>query len=409
MRQPLINISRKQAMIFAVFLVMYEFLTYIANDLVMPGMIQVVKSFNVSDIYIASSLSLYIIGGASLQWILGPVSDRFGRRPVMLFGAIFFTFCTALIAFSQTIHQFLIIRFFEGMGLCFISVIGYAVIQEIFAELEAVRLVAIMTNVSVTAPLLGPLMGAYITTFFSWQYIFFSIAFLSIIATFGLFKYMPESVGQVKSNGITIERVDLSIKNFYTNYKKLFMDSGFMLGSIAFGFLGITCVAWIGISPTILVTEAKLSLIGYAIWQIPIFSSFILANIILIKLTYKVPLKTLSSIGLGIAFVGLILIFILPLIFGNYYLWLMPGMIVYFFGFGFSASPLYRLILYTTNVSKGTASALLSMTYMIIQGIGVEGANIVFKTHNNMYFGSYCAILGIIFILIMFYNKKLKG
>ncbi len=409
MLQPLINISRKQAMVFAMFLVMYEFLTYVANDLVMPAMIQVVDSFNAPDVYIASSLTSYILGGASLQLLLGPVSDRYGRRPVMIFGSIFFTLCTALIACSQTINHFLIIRFFEGMGLCFIGVIGYAVIQEIFSELDAVRLVAILTNISVTAPLLGPLLGAYLCSFLSWNYIFLGIAFLSIIATWGLWKYMPEPIGQIKTDGIEIKRVELSFKNVYANYKKLFINTGFIFAAVAFGFLSTPCVAWIGISPTILVTEAKLSLVAYALWQIPTFGAFILANIILIKLTYIIPLKKLSYIGLAVACLGLVLAFLLPLMFGVNYLWLMPGIIIYFFGFGFSASPLYRLILYTTNVSKGTASALLSMTYMIIQGLGVEGANVVFKTHNNIYFGAYCATIGIVFMLIMYFNKNLKG
>lgn len=409
MPQPLINISRKHALVFAAFLVMYEFLTYVANDLVMPAMLQVVNSFNVSDVYIASSMSMYVLGGASLQLILGPVSDRYGRRPIMIFGAIFFAFCTALIAFSQNINQFLIIRFFEGMGLCFISVIGYSVIQEIFSELDAVRLVAILTNISVTAPLLGPLLGAYLCAILSWNYIFLIIAILSLFATWGLWKYMPEPIGKIKTDGVEIKRVELSFKNVYRNYKNLFIDKGFMFAAIAFGFLSMPCVAWIGIAPTIMVTEAKLSLVSYALWQIPTFGVFILANIILIKLTYKIPLKKLSDIGLGIAFLGLVLVFLLPFMFGENYIWLMPGMIVYFFGFGFSASPLYRLILYTTNVSKGTASALLSMTYMTIQGLGVEGANLVFKGHNNMLFGVYCAIIGVVFIIMMYTNKNLKG
>lgn len=409
MPQPLINISKSQAMYFAFFLVMYEFLTYIANDLVMPAMIQVVESFNVSDVYIASSLSLYVIGGASLQLILGPVSDRFGRRPIMMIGAIFFASTTALIACSQTIHQFLVIRFFEGMGLCFISVIGYSVIQEIFSELDAVRLVAILTNISVLAPLLGPLLGAYLCTFISWNYIFLLIALLSVITIWGLWKYMPEPIGKIKSDGVEIKRMELSLKNIYLNYKKLLLDKGFILAAISFGFLSIPCVAWIGISPSMLVTEANLSLISYALWQIPIFGAFILGNIIIIKLTHHFSLKKLSEVGVWMAFSGLILAFILMFLFGESYIWLMPGMVLYFLGFGFSASPLYRLILYTTNVSKGTASALLSMIYMVIQGLGVEGANMVYRTHMNLHYGAFCAIMGIIFTVIMFYNKNLKG
>ena len=85
----LINIPRKQAFVYALFLVLYEFLTYIANDMIMPGMIKVIASFDGPESAIATSLTAYVLGGASLQLLLGPLSDRYGRRPVMLFGAFF--------------------------------------------------------------------------------------------------------------------------------------------------------------------------------------------------------------------------------------------------------------------------------------------------------------------------------
>ena len=58
MAEPLIPITKKQALIFACFLVMYEFLTYIANDMIMPGMIHVVHSFNAPESMIATSLTV---------------------------------------------------------------------------------------------------------------------------------------------------------------------------------------------------------------------------------------------------------------------------------------------------------------------------------------------------------------
>lgn len=114
MSQPLIHISRKQAFLFAGFLVLYEFLTYIANDMIMPGMLHVVQAFHSDESAVATSLTAYVLGGASLQIFLGPLSDRFGRRPVMLTGAILFALLTLLIAASQSIEQFLVARFLRG-------------------------------------------------------------------------------------------------------------------------------------------------------------------------------------------------------------------------------------------------------------------------------------------------------
>src|SRR3990167_8414754 len=194
MPQKLMHYSSKTTMIFAVFLVSYEFLTYIANDMIMPAMISVVQTFNGHESNIATSLTAYILGGSSLQLFLGPLSDHFGRRPVMLVGASLFILFTVFLASSQSMNQFLIARFFQGTGLCFISVVGYATIQEIFSEMEAVRLISIMTNVASLAPLLGPLAGALFISYFSWRGIFILIAGLTLITLWGLWRFMPESV-----------------------------------------------------------------------------------------------------------------------------------------------------------------------------------------------------------------------
>jgi DHA1 family multidrug/chloramphenicol efflux transport protein-like MFS transporter len=409
MAQPLIKISRKQALIFACFLVLYEFLTYIANDMIMPGMIKVVESFNGPESAIATSLTVYILGGASLQLFLGPISDRYGRRPVMLFGALLFFLCTIAIASSNSMDQFLLARFFQGMGLCFISVIGYATLQEIFAEMDAIRLISIMANVSTMAPLLGPLFGAAFIIYFSWRIIFIIIAILALIALWGLWRFMPEPVGQIKSDGEEIKRISLSPGIVAKNYFNLLKNTQFMLGSIALGFLVLPCVAWIALAPVILISDAKLSVMEYALWQLPIFGASIIGNWFLQGLTRQNTLRQILVKGSLILTAGLILTFIIPFMASNYFIWLMPGLIVYFFGLGATVGPLNRFILFSTAVGKGTTSALMSMIAMCIQALGIEFANYLYKYHSNTLLGFYCALIGFIYLIILSSTLTLKA
>ncbi|WP_028389587.1 MFS transporter [Legionella fairfieldensis] len=401
MGQPLINITRKQAMVFAAFLVLYEFLTYIANDMIMPGMLKVVSSFNAPESAIATSLTTYIMGGASLQLFLGPLSDRYGRRPVMIAGALIFFLFTALIASSNSMSQFLAARFFQGMGLCFIGVIGYATLQEIFAEMDAIRLISIMANVAILAPLAGPLVGGAFVDYFSWRWIFILIDIFALFALWGLWQFMPEPIGQTKRNGEKIHSISLSPKIVATNYKKLLVNPSFILGSLAVGLMSLPCVAWIGLSPIMLVTDAKLSNIQYGLWQLPIFGATILGNWFLQRLTRHGSLKKILLIGSLLLVLGLLVVYGLPLISNDYFISLIPGLIIYFFGLGIASAPLNRLILFSTSVSKGTASALLSMIAMCVQAIGVEIANILYKSHSNMVFALYCASIGIIYFICL--------
>lgn len=400
MSLPLIPITRKQALIFACFLVLYEFLTYIANDMIMPGMVMVVNSFNASESNIATSLTFYMLGGASLQLLLGPVSDAYGRRPLMLLGAALFLLFTLLIACSNSMHQFLIARFLQGMGLCFIGVIGYATIQEIFAEMDAVRLIAIMANAAVLAPLLGPILGALVIHYTSWRVIFITIAFFALIAFWGLWRYMPESLGQTKSDGELITKTPLSLKSTFKNYKYLLTNPSFCLSAIAFGLSGIPCIAWIALAPVIMIVEAKLTVIEYGLWQLPAFTATILGNWALHKLTYHYELKPIIRIGSIIMAVGMLIMMLLPLLFGNNYLYLMPGVLIYFFALSVVTGPLNRYCLYLTSVSKGTVSALVSLSFMSIGALGIEIASFFYSHHRNLHFALYCSGVIVLFFIL---------
>jgi MFS transporter, DHA1 family, multidrug/chloramphenicol efflux transport protein len=401
MTKILINISQRQAFAYATFLVLYEFLTYIANDMIMPGMIKVVESFNGPETAIATSLTAYVLGGASLQLFLGPISDRYGRRPVMLFGALLFFVFTIFIALTSSIEQFLVARYFQGMGLCFIVVIGYATLQEIFTEMDAIRLIAVMANVSITAPLLGPLVGAVFVYYYSWRIIFLVIGVLALVVLWGLWRYMPEPVGQTKINGEQIKRSSLSFKTVGANYKNLLLNRSFMLGSIALGTIYMPCLAWIALSPVMLVKKAHLTLIQYGFWQLPVFGAYILGNLVLHRLTHHCTVKTMIVIASTTAGSGLLITYLLPLLVNDNFLWLMPGLIIYFFGSGIIMAPLSRFILFSTPVSKGTASALMGMISMAIQGSGIEIVNYLYASHDNMLFSLYCALAGIAFSIIL--------
>lgn len=74
----------RQALLFPLCLVLYEFSTYIGNDMIQPGMLAVVEQYQAGLDWVPTSMTAYLAGGMFLQWLLGPLSDRIGRRPVML-------------------------------------------------------------------------------------------------------------------------------------------------------------------------------------------------------------------------------------------------------------------------------------------------------------------------------------
>lgn len=150
----------RQALLFPLCLVLYEFSTYIGNDMIQPGMLAVVEQYQAGIDWVPTSMTAYLAGGMFLQWLLGPLSDRIGRRPVMLAGVVWFIITCLAILLAQNIEQFTLLRFLQGISLCFIGAVGYAAIQESFEEAVCIKITALMANVALIAPLLGPLVGA---------------------------------------------------------------------------------------------------------------------------------------------------------------------------------------------------------------------------------------------------------
>ncbi len=182
----------RATMMFPLALVLFEFSVYICNDLVQPAMLAITKDFGVSSTWAPSSMSFFLLGGACVAALLGPLSDRLGRRRVLLGGVAFFVITCLAILLTPNIESFLAVRFLQGFGLSVIAAVGYAAIQESFEERDAIKVMALMANVSLLAPLLGPVLGAFMIEHVSWHWGFIGIAILSFLSWFGLNAKMPK-------------------------------------------------------------------------------------------------------------------------------------------------------------------------------------------------------------------------
>ena len=108
-----------------------------------------------------------------------------------LTGVVWFIVTCLATLLAQTIEQFTLLRFLQGISLCFIGAVGYAAIQESFEEAVCIKITALMANVALIAPLLGPLVGAAWVHILPWEMMFVLFAVLAAISFFGLQRAMP--------------------------------------------------------------------------------------------------------------------------------------------------------------------------------------------------------------------------
>lgn len=400
MKDPLIPITRRQALFFALFLVVFEFSTYISNDMIMPAMIAVTQSFHVSVDYVPAAMTAFILGGACWQLILGPVSDRFGRRRVMLAGALLFVLTTLASSFAANIHQFIWGRFLQGAGLCFVFVIGYATLQEIFHEKQAIQLIALMANVAMVAPLIGPVAGAWYIHYAPWPGIFWIIAGIALIGLVGLWRFMPETVGVVRRDGTVTEPQPLKLGRTLCNYAKLCTDKVFMLGIASMAFIAFIILIWIALSPLMLIDYAKLTTIEYGWLQVPVVGAVIVGNLILRYLTEKLELIKIVLISAVCIAIGVLTCFIWVAVQHGFYLGMVVGVSIYCLGLGIGNGVLYRQTLFANQTSKGTVSAVISVVTMLGFSLAIELSRRVYHA-NNLYLATLFLAMGAMYLFIV--------
>lgn len=371
---------------FPLWLVLFEFSTYIANDMIMPGMLQVVREYGASSTLVPTAMTVYLIGGAALQWFLGPLSDKTGRRPVLLWGVAGFVLASLLLCLAPNMFWFMVLRVVQGMGMCFIGAVGYAAIQEAYAEKPAIQLTAMMLNVALLAPLIGPLSGVAVLNYTGWRMIFISIALLALVAGIGLWYCMPETSPR--------KAASLSLPSLLRGYWQATKNHRFMLGVLAGGIAWVPMLAWIGCSPVIIMEAAHGSPTDYGLWQLPVVGGSIIGGFLLAALTPHGQPRTFIILGAWIMAGGLTLALALSQSMAVPYQGLAWGLALYAIGLGLANAGLYRLTLATSNQPIGLLSAAAGMIAMLIYALEVELGKLAWNSHGMIGFTLFNLLSG---------------
>lgn len=351
-------------LLFPLALVLFEFAVYIANDMAQPAMLQVTREFGVDAGWVPLSMTFFLLGGAALSWLTGPLSDRYGRRPVLLGGVVFFIVSCLATYLVSSIEAYMALRVLQGMGLCFINAVGYAAVQEAYAEKTAVRVTALMANVALIAPMVGPLAGAALIELAPWRSCFLFIAACALLALLGLWWKMPETV-QPAANPRPLSRMG-------GDYLQLLRDRRFVLSVLCIPMLALPLMGWIALSPVLLVEDLGMSTLEYGLWQLPVFGGLIAGNLLLAARAEAWPLGRSVLLGMWPVVGGLVLMLAGVLYGQQQHVFLVLGMTLMAVGEGMSFGVLYRFALMSSSLPKGVVSAGMSMLCMAGYGIGIE-------------------------------------
>ncbi|NWG30976.1 MAG: multidrug effflux MFS transporter [Rhodocyclaceae bacterium] len=159
----------------------------LSTDLYLASLPHLATGFGVSPAAAQQTLSLFVIGFGVAQLASGPLSDRFGRRPVLLWGLALYIAASLACAAAPTLGWLIAARFVQAAGCCTAVVVARALVRDAFAPAEGARVLAKASSLLALAPLIGPVLGGYLQVGFGWRAAFvfhtlFAIALLAATA-----------------------------------------------------------------------------------------------------------------------------------------------------------------------------------------------------------------------------------
>ncbi len=165
----------------------------LSTDLYLASLPSLASVFNVPVATVQLTLSLFVIGFGSAQLLVGPLSDRFGRRPVLLTGLGLYVAASALCALSQSIELLIAARFLQALGCCAAVMIARAIVRDAYAPEHSARVIARASTWISLAPIIGPILGSWLQVTFGWRSAFVALGIFSAVVMAACLLRLPET------------------------------------------------------------------------------------------------------------------------------------------------------------------------------------------------------------------------
>ncbi|MDE0478133.1 MAG: multidrug effflux MFS transporter [Gammaproteobacteria bacterium] len=274
-----------------------------ATQILLPAVPVIRQDFDVSDDIAQLTLSLSMAAIAIGTLTYGPLSDKFGRRPIILFGLFICAAGSLLCAFAGTIELLVIGRFVQAFGAAVGLVLARAIIRDIYGPAESARVIATLVMVMVVIPMFSPAVGGELLVRFGWQTIGTAFALFSLVMLFMAGFSLPETLKEP----VPFAGVGSMLRTF----GELLSSRVFSGYAFCVAFVSVVFFSFIAAGPEILVSVYGRPANEYGYYFIMMPCGFMAGTWIARHYGLRLHIDRLMLIGMMIAIVGICLAFVL--------------------------------------------------------------------------------------------------
>ena len=325
-------------------------------DLYLPSLPQLASFFETSASMTQLTLTTAMIGLAVGQLLLGPLSDKFGRKIPLIISLVIYIISTVLIVYAPNIESMIVLRVIQGLSSAGSVVISRAVATDLYRGREMTRFFGLLMTINGIAPIISPILGSLVLEYISWKGVFVFLALIGMIVLLFCFRLKESLSIENRLQGsifATFSTFGVIIKN------RLFMSyvgiESFLLGAM---------FAYIAASPFILQSFYGLSAFIFSLC----FGANGAALVIGANIGGKLPNRQALAIGV-LAFVVAALYTIAVLIIQPHWLFVEIGFFAMLLLMGITFPAISTLAMESERQYAGSASALLGFAPFFLGGI----------------------------------------
>ncbi len=184
----------------------------ISTDLYVPSLPHLAEDLSTTPAKVQWTMSAYLIGFAFGQLFYGPLSDKLGRKPVLLCGFSIFLLATIASGLSTSIEMLTLARGFQGLGGACPQILARAMVRDMYEGHQAGRQLSIMSTIMGLAPILSPLGGGLLAIFFGWRAAFVVMFVVVAALTLSVVLLLPETIRQRMEGALSVRNILASFR-----------------------------------------------------------------------------------------------------------------------------------------------------------------------------------------------------
>ncbi len=333
----------------------------ITLDMHLPALPAMADDFHASDSQLQLTLTLYALGSAISLLVSGPLTDRFGRRPVLLSGLCVYAVATVACALADSIGVLIVARLFQALGGCCTTVIGRVIVRDYFARDEQARLLGLISMAMAISPMAAPVLGSLMLPFIHWRGLFIVLAVIGVALCLVVFRRLPETRPP--------EVAAAPPSNLLRLYGQLLRDRYFLRYSLAIGCVYSTYFPFISESSALLQRGFHLSATAYALVFAATISGYMLGANLFRRRVLRVEANQLINAAIGLNVLGCVMLAGATVALPQAWLAIVLPMVVIMVSVGMVIPACQLSVLQPYGAIAGTASGLFFFIQMFLTAV----------------------------------------